>query len=55
MRSKHSILAVMVSLLVLGGLLYAGVQVRASRQSEAFVCPLTGETLPCPKCCPLKR
>lgn len=22
--------------------------------SDGFVCPLTGETLPCPDCCPLK-
>jgi hypothetical protein len=55
MRSRHSILVVVLGLLVLGGLLYAGAQVQASRESGAFVCPLTGETLPCPKCCPLKR
>jgi hypothetical protein len=23
--------------------------------SSGYVCPLTGETLPCPKCCPLNR
>ncbi len=23
-------------------------------KAEGFTCPLTGETLPCPNCCPLK-
>jgi hypothetical protein len=24
-------------------------------QAEGYVCPLTGEELPCPNCCPLNR
>ena len=24
-------------------------------QAEGYVCPLTGEELPCPKCCPLNQ
>jgi hypothetical protein len=36
-------------LAVAGGLIYANVQV------GGYVCPLTGEVLPCPKCCPLNQ
>ena len=41
--------------LAIGGLVYAGAQASADTQtSEAgFICPLTGEELPCPNCCPL--
>lgn len=35
-----------------GGLAYA----KSQRPVEgAFVCPLTGEELPCPNCCPLNQ
>jgi len=42
-------------LAVAGGLLYANAQgkVDQPRQAEGYVCPITGEELPCPKCCPL--
>lgn len=36
--------------LLVGGLVVAAT---AARQAPAFVCPITGETLPCEKCCPL--
>jgi len=41
--------------LAIGGFVYAGVQAAGDAQSNdaGFVCPVTGETLPCPKCCPL--
>lgn len=41
-----------VPLAVAGGLVYA-----VSHQSDAggFVCPITGEELPCPECCPLNE
>ena len=48
--------AIMLALpLVIGGLVYAGMQANADLQSNdaGFTCPVTGETLPCPKCCPL--
>jgi hypothetical protein len=32
----------------------AGV-VYASSPSQSYVCPLTGEVLPCAKCCPLNQ
>lgn len=29
--------------------------VSASSQTRPFICPVTGEELPCPKCCPLNK
>lgn len=45
---------VAVSLAVAGGvgLVYANSQ---QANAEGFVCPITGEELPCPKCCPLNQ
>ena len=41
-------------LAVAGGLAYAKTQ--QQRPSEGgYVCPLTGEELPCPRCCPLNQ
>ena len=34
-------------LVVGGGLVYA------NTQSQTYTCPITGEQLPCPECCPL--
>ncbi len=47
----------MVLPLAVGGLVYAGVQANDDTQSieAGFVCPITGEVLPCPKCCPLNK
>ena len=41
--------------LAIGGWAFAGVQTNADVQSSeaGFVCPITGEELPCSKCCPL--
>ncbi len=55
MRKRRSILLTVLPLLVLGGLVYAGAHLRALRHAGAFICPLTGQELPCPKCCPLNR
>jgi hypothetical protein len=44
--------------LVVGGLVYAGTQVKAAKApqaTEGYICPLTGEELPCEKCCPLNQ
>ena len=40
---------------VAAGAVYAQTQVRADqpKSETGYVCPLTGETLPCPDCCPL--
>jgi uncharacterized membrane protein len=54
MRSRRSVLLLVLGVVVLGGLVYAGVTVRGARAAETFICPLTGERLPCEKCCPLK-
>jgi hypothetical protein len=39
-------------LAVAGGLVYAKSQ---QASTGAFVCPITGEELPCPKCCRLNQ
>jgi len=42
-----------------GGLVYANVQGQTDKpkqtSAERYVCPLTGEELPCPNCCPLNQ
>ncbi len=44
-------------LAVVGGLVYANSQKQADKPqaAAAYVCPLTGEQLPCPLCCPLNQ
>jgi hypothetical protein len=37
-----------VPAIVAGGLAYAN-----SQKAGSFTCPITGEELPCPRCCPL--
>ena len=52
---------VLVSLpLLAGGLVYAKSFVAAGRKAPTsneanYVCPITGEELPCPQCCPLNQ
>ena len=29
--------------------------VQPAQQTEGYTCPMTGEELPCPNCCPLKK
>ena len=38
--------------LVVPGIIYASVS-KAQPAQSGYTCPLTGEELPCPKCCPL--
>lgn len=43
--------------LVVGGLVFGQMIQRPAekphlKQAETFTCPVTGEELPCPKCCP---
>jgi hypothetical protein len=44
---------------VAGGLLYArsatGVEKPGQVSETGYTCPLTGEELPCPDCCPLSK
>jgi hypothetical protein len=39
--------------LAIGGFAYANATKAKPAPAEGFVCPVTGETLPCEKCCPL--
>lgn len=42
---------------VAGGLVYAHAQGAKPQpaNAEGYVCPITGEELPCPLCCPLSQ
>ncbi len=44
-------------LAVAGGLVYANTHAKADQPQNAsgYVCPITGEELPCPLCCPLNQ
>ena len=59
--NKKVLTAAAVALPVLvGGLVYANSQKPVQDQvqhasEEGYVCPATGEVLPCPNCCPLKE
>jgi hypothetical protein len=56
MRKGIWVTLVALPLAVVGGLLYANTQKQTDKPEEAagsYVCPLTGEELPCPNCCPL--
>jgi hypothetical protein len=45
--------------MIVGGIVLAGQSRDAARTEQTrlggYVCPLTGDELPCPKCCPLNR
>ncbi|MBI4613739.1 MAG: hypothetical protein HY720_09030 [Planctomycetes bacterium] len=56
MRRKKWLLTGLVAVsLAAAGLAYGQTLVRADEPQEnaGYVCPLTGEELPCPNCCPL--
>jgi hypothetical protein len=46
--------------LVIGGFVYAASQSTRDKAGQevsqkGYVCPVTGENLPCPECCPLNE
>jgi hypothetical protein len=49
-RRKWLWAALLALPLAVAGAVYAN-----SQQARSFVCPITGETLPCEKCCPLNQ
>jgi len=57
MTKRRWLLTALLAVPLIGaGLAYAGGQYRGcvSPEKTGFVCPLTGENLPCPNCCPTK-
>jgi len=42
-------------LAVVSGLVYANTNAKTEKQAGGFVCPITGEELPCPNCCTLNQ
>ena len=56
---KWILAAVLALPLTVAGVLYAKTALTADGPEPAnangYVCPITGEELPCPKCCPLNQ
>jgi hypothetical protein len=48
-RSKWLWASLLALPLAIAGVVYA------KSQPRPYVCPITGETLPCPNCCPLNQ
>ena len=58
MQKKWMIGLLLAIPLVIGGLAFANVKAQSNDQhksSKTFICPITGEELPCSKCCPLNN
>ena len=55
MRKKWLWATLLLLPLAISGFVYAGAQANADTQSNdaSYICPITGEELPCPNCCPL--
>jgi len=59
--NRRNLLGALLALpLVAGGVVVATTQVtgeerQVQQTNDGYVCPATGETLPCPKCCPLNK
>jgi hypothetical protein len=51
-RRKLLVAGLLALPIAIGGLVYAKATSAKPAQS-GYTCPLTGEELPCPKCCPL--
>lgn len=54
MRRTWLLTSLLALPLAIGGIVYAKATKPQPAQS-GYTCPLTGEELPCPKCCPLKN
>lgn len=52
MRTKIILTALLALPLAIAAAVYAHAA-KAQPQRDGYTCPLTGEQLPCPKCCPL--
>ncbi len=59
MFRKWIVFSVPFAALLAGGLAYGYTTLAGSNaqpgEVAAYVCPVTGEQLPCPNCCPLNR
>ncbi|MCI0366258.1 MAG: hypothetical protein L0Y44_15485 [Phycisphaerales bacterium] len=52
------VIVALAAVLLLGGCASSKpqrVSMGATSAGEGYTCPLTGEQLPCPKCCPLNK
>ncbi len=54
MRRKWLLTSLLALPLAIGGFVYAK-STKAPPAQSGYTCPLTGEQLPCPNCCPLNH
>lgn len=53
-RRKWLVAALLALPLVVAGFVFGQALVQGEpHQASGYTCPLTGEKLPCPKCCPI--
>lgn len=53
---KRLIAAALIGLpFAIGGIVYGTTPKVGSKAEPGFICPVTGEDLPCPMCCPLGK
>ena len=50
MKKQKWILAAALFVVAFAGIAYA-----SSRATTGYICPVTGEELPCPACCPYSK
>ena len=57
MKRKLLLIALVALPLAATGVAYGRTQLKTEQPPKAggYTCPLTGEELPCPNCCPLKK
>lgn len=54
MLRKKGLWAALLALAIGGGVYGVSTKTSQPKTTEGYTCPLTGEELPCPNCCPLK-
>lgn len=59
MKRKWMAIPVLALPILVGGFVMAGQSGDSAKadakKAEGYTCPVTGEELPCPKCCPLNK
>ena len=60
MQKRNALIAAaLVTVPLVGGLVLAnsqpGNETKSAETSAGYICPISGEELPCPYCCPLNK
>lgn len=51
-KPKWILFAAALCVTVLAGVAYASTHTSTTTNKGGYICPVTGEVLPCPECCP---